>query len=354
MKCLFCGHNNRAGVSFCERCGTSLQNATPRVIYTNNRRLNIFNRLTACLNLLLVFAFIAGFIAAVLFFLCILKLPSASEKNFLPSSILNLWGNMHDWQSQNCGRDRIQSSAMNGEKDEENLNPIDGDEDACNHCKFLSETIPDHTEFSPGEAFTKTWVVRNAGSCTWTKDYYFQITQGDPMGGFRTENLKIAVEPGDQYLFALDLKAPDSPGTYTGRWEIHDDEGSNFCWLSIVIDVVTVPPPEPPKEPPALVDITPSVAPFCQDIQIDFWRFEPNEIIDICIHYPNYAGLQPSCFSETTDSRGYFPLLTNSMYLEYEGEYLVEAKGSASSKSASAKFSISGGDPCDCKPCAEF
>ena len=133
---------------------------------------------------------------------------------------------------------------------------------ACNSSDFVSETIPDHTVIEPGGKFTKTWTVRNAGTCTWSKDYTFRFTQGDRMGGPQSINLEREVKPGETYTFKLDLTAPVEPGTYTGRWEIFDAQGNSFGWYSVVIDVGAAgqePKPLPDKE--ATIIVTPSNMP---------------------------------------------------------------------------------------------
>ena len=37
----------------------------------------------------------------------------------------------------------------------------------CNNAVFVSETVPDGTEYDVGESFTKTWRLKNVGTCTW-------------------------------------------------------------------------------------------------------------------------------------------------------------------------------------------
>src|SRR5690606_3738857 len=39
----------------------------------------------------------------------------------------------------------------------------------CNVASFVADvTIPDNTNIAVSKAFTKTWRLRNSGSCTWT------------------------------------------------------------------------------------------------------------------------------------------------------------------------------------------
>jgi len=39
----------------------------------------------------------------------------------------------------------------------------------CDRAQFISDvTVPDGTTFAPGATFTKTWRLKNSGTCTWT------------------------------------------------------------------------------------------------------------------------------------------------------------------------------------------
>ena len=53
----------------------------------------------------------------------------------------------------------------------------------CDQAQFVKDvTIPDGTLFDPGETFTKTWRLRNAGACTWS-GYSLVFDSGDAMSG---------------------------------------------------------------------------------------------------------------------------------------------------------------------------
>jgi hypothetical protein len=39
---------------------------------------------------------------------------------------------------------------------------------SCDKAGFVSETIPDDTIYPPNTAFTKTWRLKNTGTCAWT------------------------------------------------------------------------------------------------------------------------------------------------------------------------------------------
>jgi len=107
----------------------------------------------------------------------------------------------------------------------------------CNKAEFVSETIPDDTEFDPGEGFKKTWTFKNVGTCIWSADYRMVFATGDAMGGPAAVNLTKTVAPNEQYTVEVNLKAPGNPGTYTGNWQLHDQSGENFFPVYVRIKV---------------------------------------------------------------------------------------------------------------------
>jgi hypothetical protein len=99
----------------------------------------------------------------------------------------------------------------------------------CNRATFIQDvTIPDGTDLEPGETFTKTWRLRNAGSCTWNSDYELLFKDGDAMGGPASEDLSGSVAPGETVDLSVDLTAPNSEGDYKGFWWLRSDAGIVF------------------------------------------------------------------------------------------------------------------------------
>ena len=116
----------------------------------------------------------------------------------------------------------------------------------CNQALFISETIPDGTEINVGKDFDKSWRLKNVGTCTWNTNYKIVFADGDKMGGPSSKNLTKSVAPGEQYDFVLDLKAPNTAGTYKGYWKIADDQGDYFVhnlWVEIKAKAILAPPP---------------------------------------------------------------------------------------------------------------
>src|SRR5512138_45349 len=49
-----------------------------------------------------------------------------------------------------------------------------------NSASFVADvTIPDYTHLDSKEAFTKTWRVKNSGTCSWTSNYKAVYARGD-------------------------------------------------------------------------------------------------------------------------------------------------------------------------------
>lgn len=98
----------------------------------------------------------------------------------------------------------------------------------CNSVQFIQDlTVADGTEFSPGTTFVKVWRIKNAGTCTWDKDYTVSFDGGDQLGG-STFDMPENVSPGEQIDIAIEMKAPNSKGSYKGFWILRDEDGSEF------------------------------------------------------------------------------------------------------------------------------
>lgn len=112
-------------------------------------------------------------------------------------------------------------------------------DDKCDKAKFIDDiTIPDGTEFTAGESFTKTWRVQNIGDCTWTSDYALVFDAGEKMGGASPQLLMGSVAPGEQVDISIDLIAPSATGTYTGNWQLRNNTGKLFAKVYVQIKVV--------------------------------------------------------------------------------------------------------------------
>ena len=107
----------------------------------------------------------------------------------------------------------------------------------CNKALFISETVPDHSEFSPNEDFTKTWRVENVGTCTWNTNYRIELQSGEAMGAGYTHYFPQIIHPGERMDVVLELDAPPEEGEYTSWWQLQDDQGKKFAQLYVLIEV---------------------------------------------------------------------------------------------------------------------
>lgn len=101
----------------------------------------------------------------------------------------------------------------------------------CNRASFVQDvTVPDNTAFAVNKSFTKTWRLKNVGTCTWTSGYQVVFDSGDKMGGPDSQQLTTGtVASGQTIDVSLNLVAPSSPGTYKGNWKLKDSNGQVFA-----------------------------------------------------------------------------------------------------------------------------
>ncbi len=98
----------------------------------------------------------------------------------------------------------------------------------CDWAMFIKDvSIPDGTELSPGEVFTKTWRLQNRGTCTWTHDYDVVFYGGAQMSGAAMQ-VPGYVVPGQTVDVAVTFTAPSAPGHYTGYWLLRNSTGGLF------------------------------------------------------------------------------------------------------------------------------
>jgi hypothetical protein len=99
-------------------------------------------------------------------------------------------------------------------------------------------TIPDGTRLVAGTAFTKTWRVRNAGTCLWGSGYAWVFLEGAQLDGPGALPLPRVVLPGEEVDISVPLRAPALPGAYSGRWRLRNGAGETLGtrpFVSIVV-----------------------------------------------------------------------------------------------------------------------
>jgi len=113
------------------------------------------------------------------------------------------------------------------------------------NSQFVSDvTIPDNTNMTPGQTFTKTWRLRNSGSCTWTTAYDLVFVDGNAMSGPASVPLAGPVAPGSTVDLSVSLTAPSTNGTHRGNYRLRNDKdvlfGTGF-YVQIVVGPTATP-----------------------------------------------------------------------------------------------------------------
>jgi uncharacterized protein YkwD len=122
--------------------------------------------------------------------------------------------------------------------------------DSALYVKDVS--IPDNTKLKAGEAFTKTWQLRNTGTCIWNVRYALVFVGGEQMVAAITTPLS-ETPPSETLDISVDLVAPAKDGAYTGLFELRNPKGRALdigsvtsIWVKITVGNVSI------ATPPAL------------------------------------------------------------------------------------------------------
>lgn len=100
---------------------------------------------------------------------------------------------------------------------------------ACDQAIFVQDvTVPDGTRMAPNQSFTKTWRLKNTGTCTWDNRYAVIFSGGEAMGAPAVINLPGNVAPNATIDVSINMKAPAAPGTYEGDWKLRNAAGAVF------------------------------------------------------------------------------------------------------------------------------
>jgi len=98
----------------------------------------------------------------------------------------------------------------------------------CYNATLLSNvSIPNGTKLDAGEAFTKTWLIENSGTCDWNGDFKITFVGGNLFGSDTTK-IRKRVLSGDSAEISLDMVAPNTSGNASSSWQMANDNGSLF------------------------------------------------------------------------------------------------------------------------------
>jgi len=95
--------------------------------------------------------------------------------------------------------------------------------------KFVQDiTIPDGTKIVAGTTFTKTWRIRNSGSCTWDTRFDIAFVGGTQMTSGTVWDLTKEVKPGETVDISIDMTAPSTIGNYQANFQMLNPNGVRF------------------------------------------------------------------------------------------------------------------------------
>lgn len=110
------------------------------------------------------------------------------------------------------------------------ITPTPGED--CNRAEFVKDvTIPDGSTILPNSTFTKTWELKNTGSCAWNSAYTVVFAgKGTAMSGAAATSVvrEGEVKPGETARVSVTLRAPGEIGEYEGHWMLRSGDNQTF------------------------------------------------------------------------------------------------------------------------------
>ncbi len=86
-----------------------------------------------------------------------------------------------------------------------------------------------------GQMFTKTWRIRNTGTCTWGEGYTLEFVKGHAMTSQSSYPIP-RTGPGGSVDLSVLMKAPATSGAYQGHWVLKNPQGVPLApalWVKI-------------------------------------------------------------------------------------------------------------------------
>ncbi len=164
----------------------------------------------------------------------------------------------------------------------------------CNQATFVADvTVPDGSKMTPGKKFTKTWRLKNTGTCSWTTQYALVFASGAQMGGPTVQQLTQVVNPGETVDLSVELTAPNAAGAYRGYWKLRDANGNvfglsngNAFWVDIKVESAAA---APPTATPMIVPVTVGPPPVVVPLTITVAAYDSGAVVGdgSLLAYPN-------------------------------------------------------------------
>src|SRR5581483_10995728 len=206
----------------------------------------------------------------------------------------------------------------------------------CDRAQFVSDvTIPDGTVFPPNTTFTKTWRLKNVGTCTWTTSYQLVFQSGNQMGAPDSVFLPQTVVPGQIVDLSVILTSPSVAGSYRGYWLLKNPTGTLFgigtnadkpFWVDIMVSGSATPVPSTSTPVPSTVTPVPTTT----GTDTSNWNIYQNVKYGFLFKFP-----PGSSVTSQSDNSGriYLPLVVQGTNLKEKYVDISVVEGAATCKS---------------------
>lgn len=108
---------------------------------------------------------------------------------------------------------------------------------APDKAEWVSQSPADNTNVPKNATFTMTFVLKNTGTTTWTKNYMFRYYAGDRMDSPKDLNLTQEVKPNDSIEITFTLIAPSEKKTTNSVWVLSNADGQNFYSVFLKLEI---------------------------------------------------------------------------------------------------------------------
>jgi hypothetical protein len=113
---------------------------------------------------------------------------------------------------------------------------------ASDKYELLDQNPDDNSEIAKQTKFDMQWTLKNTGTTTWTTLYTIEWFMGDRISGGAYDGknryyFPAEVAPGDSVTVFVDMKTPNTSGTYYSWWKLKNELGANFGDVDVTIIV---------------------------------------------------------------------------------------------------------------------
>ena len=141
--------------------------------------------------------------------------------------------------------------------------------------------IPDDTIVYAGDKLTKTWRIKNVGTCTWTPDYKLVLTNGSLVGPSSFSVFENEVPPNETVDISIPFIVPNTLGESQVFFHLDDGLGNQFgvdkdrkspLWIQVIVEqppLSFTPAESTPLATPPISN--PSLLTDDSDLKFDFY-----------------------------------------------------------------------------------